>query len=205
MEEKDKNKLKKWLGSGSINIFGRPFSGKDTQSKRLADLFNTKIISGGDIMRASKNDKIKNSVDKGDLAPQKEYLSLVLPFLSNEIYRGKPLILNSLGRWHGEESPILSATHNTRHPVRAVIYLDIPETEVWKRWEEAEKNGDRGVRNDDNNKSISNRLSEFKNKTLPVIKYYENLKILITIDGTQHPDDVYQEILRKLRKHVSDN
>ena len=205
MEEKDKNQLKKWLSSGSINIFGRPFSGKDTQSKRLAKFFNAKIISGGDIMRASKNDKIKDSVDKGDLAPQKEYLSLVLPFLSSEKYRGKPIILNSLGRWHGEESPILSATHNTRHAVKAVIYLDIPETEVWKRWEEAEKNGDRGIRNDDNNKSISNRLSEFKNKTLPVIKYYDNLDILITINGTQHPDDVYQEILRKLRKHVSDN
>lgn len=194
--------LQNWLGTGSINIFGRPFSGKDTQSKNLANLFNAEIIGGGDIIRASNNEVVKDSINKGNLAPQQEYLEMVLPYLASEKFQGKPLLLNSLGRWHGEEEPILSAAHNTHHPVKVVIYLDIPESEVWKRWEAAKGLGDRGVRNDDNDTSIKNRLNEFKSKTLPVITYYQQSDLLISVDGTKPHKAVFEAILNQLIERI---
>ena len=33
-------KIKTWLGTGSINIFGLPMSGKDTQGIKLAEALN---------------------------------------------------------------------------------------------------------------------------------------------------------------------
>lgn len=204
--EKDVEKIRNWLGAGSVNLFGRPFSGKDTQSKHLSRLFKAPIIGGGDIIRGSAtNEEMQKTIDKGNLAPQKDYLNLVIPFLSHEEYIGKPLILNSLGRWHGEESPILNATHVTRHPIKAVIYLDISEADVWKRWENAKKIGDRGVRNDDNDTSIKNRLKEFKNKTLPVIEHYQKYHLVVRVDGTATEDTVLQSIVNGLlQKTVTD-
>ena len=43
--------IKKWLGTGSINIFGLPMSGKDTVGKRLAELIGGEFLSSGDIIR----------------------------------------------------------------------------------------------------------------------------------------------------------
>ena len=202
MEDKTKT-LRQWLGSGSINIFGRPFAGKDTQSKNLSTIFHAPIISGGDIIRSSADQiEMQRVIDKGNLAPQQDFLKLTIPYLSHEEYIGKPLILNSLGRWHGEEDPILNAAHVTRHPIKAVIHLNISEDDVWNRWEQAKKTNDRGYRNDDNDISIRNRLGEFKNKTLPVIEYYENRELLITVDGVNAPDKITQDILILLYEKI---
>lgn len=204
MDEETK-KLRHWLGTGSINIFGRPFSGKDTQSRNLSTIFQAPIIGGGDIIRSSVDDKeMQDIIDKGNLAPQQDYLKLVVPYLSHDEYNGKALILNALGRWHGEEEPILSAAHLTRHPIKVVVNLEISEDDVWKRWEAAKQRKDRGFRNDDNDVSIKNRLAEFRNKTVPVIEYYANKGILITVDGTQAEDDVSKEILAKLLEKADD-
>ena len=43
--EKNIGIIKKQLGVGSINIFGLPFSGKDTVGKRLADDLGAVLLS----------------------------------------------------------------------------------------------------------------------------------------------------------------
>jgi len=45
-------KIASWLGHGSINVIGCPFSGKDTQGEILVKLFNGVLIGGGDILRS---------------------------------------------------------------------------------------------------------------------------------------------------------
>lgn len=199
--EANKKLLVDWLGTGSINIFGRPFSGKDTQGKYLSHLFSAPLIGGGDIIRqSSDNSKMKSIIDKGELAPQADYLNLVIPYLSLPNFIGKPLILSSLGRWHGEEEPILSATQVTRHPIKTVINLEIAEADVWQRWKAAKQRDDRGNRNDDNKNSITTRLSEYKNKTKPVLDYYKNAGLLVTIDGTDKEETVSRNIIKQLLK-----
>lgn len=190
--------LQKWLGAGSINIFGRPFSGKDTQGKMLSNLFNAPLIGGGDIIRGSKNKTINNHVNAGFLAPQKEYLSLVLPYLSKTGYKDKSLILCSLGRWYGEEKEVLRATRNSGHKLKAVINLEIDEATVISRWEKAKQLGDRGFRNDDNINSIKTRLDEFNKKTVPVLEFYKQHDLLIQIDGLKPRQEVEKAIINAL-------
>ena len=44
--------IKNWLGTGSLNIFGLPMSGKDTVGMRLAEDLQAKFLSSGIIIRA---------------------------------------------------------------------------------------------------------------------------------------------------------
>lgn len=197
-------KLRNWLGDGSINIFGRPFAGKDTQGKLLADLFHGTLLGGGEILRGSSvPDHIKAAMKTGKLIPTKDYIDIVLPFLARADLAGRPLILSSVGRWHGEEAGVIEATAEAGHPLRAVIYLDLDEATVRARWHALEDRNDRGIRHDDTLEILEIRLAEFREKTLPVIETYRDLGLLIEIDGSQPPAVVHDAILTALANRAS--
>jgi adenylate kinase len=193
------NAIKQWLGSGSINIFGTPYAGKDTQGERLAELFNAPLLGGGEILRNSViPPDVKETMERGGLIPTNDYIRIVLPYLSQPALNNKPLILSSVGRWHGEEEAVLGATNEAGHPIKAVIFLDLDEDDVRKRWEAAQQQQDRAGRIDDAAERIDTRLSEFKNKTLPVIDHYKQSELLITLDGRLNKDEVTKQIIDSL-------
>lgn len=195
--------IKTWLGSGSINLFGSPFSGKDTQAQRLAKLFNAPVIGGGDIIRNSSNERVKDIIARGRLAPTTDYLEMVLPYFQQKQFERKPLILSSVGRWHGEEEVITSAAEQSSHPIKAVIFLKLSEEEAQKRWKIAQHTHDRGNRADDATGVLKTRFNEFRKKTLPVIEFYQKKGLFIEVDGSQTPDEVTGKILDKLAAKAS--
>jgi adenylate kinase len=190
-----------WLGTGSIDLFGCPFSGKDTQGRILADLFDGVLIAGGDILRTHHDpEKIKQILASGGIVPSDFYENLVLPYLSRPEYSRKPLILSAVGRAHGEEPIVMKAAASSGHPLQAVIMLDLPETEVWHRFETAQAQHDRGQRSDDRQSVLDTRLQKFNTKTQPVIEFYRDKGLLITVDGALSRDAVTSEILNSLLK-----
>jgi len=184
-----------WLGTGSINIFGMPFSGKDTHGHELARFFDARFISSGDILRSPASPAhVQQHIAKGHLAPTDEFINIVLPFLSQKELVKHPLILSSVGRWHGEEPSVLLAAKESGHAIKAVIYLDISETEAIRRWEAAE----RGREDDAAKHILLNRFNEFKIKTAPVVDHYRKLGLLIEIDGMPPKKVVTKDIVSKL-------
>ena len=199
-----KNDIELWLGAGSINIFGRPFAGKDTQGKRLADQFKGHLLGGGDILRNSIIPQhIFDIQAAGNLIPSADYVAIVLPYLKKAEFAGKPLILSSVGRWKGEEEGVIEALTEANHPLKAVIYLDISEEDVRKRWHALESHDDRHHRADDTLDILETRLQEYRDKTLPVIDEYEKQGLLIRVDGTKTPDEVQEHILQALASRAS--
>ena len=195
--------LKTWLGSGSVNIFGTPWAGKDTQGKRLAEFFDAPLIGGGDIIRSGNDEKLKAAIAGGKLAPTDAYLATVTPYLSRAEFAGKPIILSSVGRWIGEEQVIMNAAIRSGHPQKAVVFLDLPEAEIHKRWQAAQELKDRGEREDDTFEALAVRLDEFRNKTKPVIDYYRDQGLLVDIDGAQTPDEVTDSIFSALLERAT--
>lgn len=190
------NLIAQWLGTGSINLFGRPFAGKDTQGRILADLFSGELIAGGDILRGFHDQqKVQEVMAAGGLIPSDFYFDIVLPFLSRPIIKHKPLFLSSVGRLQGEEGTIMKATADSGHPIKAVILLHLSEEEVWRRFDAAAAEQDRGTRADDSRGVLQNRLQNFQQNTVPVIDFYRNNGLLIEIDGTLSREDVTREIL----------
>jgi adenylate kinase len=193
-------KVKNWLGNGSINIFGWPFSGKDTQGQRLAKLFNASLIGGGEILRNAQNvpRHVHEIIDKGGLAPIDDYLNIIIPYLSKPEYSGKPIIMSSVGRWHGEEGAIVKGASDSGHPLKAVINLKLTEAIAKKRAAKSKLLHDRGERADDTDKRLETRFDEFRNKTLPVIEFYRQKGLLVEIDGSLPPEEVTNQIINRL-------
>ena len=192
-------KIAAWLKTGSINIFGRPFAGKDTQGQLLADMFHGPLIGGGDILRHHDDpEKIEKIMASGGIIPSDFYFEMVLPYLSRDEFKNGPLILSAVGRSEGEETTILKATNDSGHPMRAVILLDLSEEEVWKRFDASAKQHDRGERTDDHREVLANRLEKFRTKTLPVIAYYRRAGLLIEVNGALSREEVTSSILEQL-------
>lgn len=190
--------IKKWLGTGSINIFGLPFSGKDTHGNRLAALFGTRLLGGGEILRNSViPPHVNEFMNKGVLVPTEEYIRIVLPYLASSEFTGVPLILSSVGRWYGEEQGVVEAAVASGHPIKAVIYLHISIRTAYERFNTSQLLGDRD-RNDDGKEKLITRFSEFEEKTIPVIEYYRQSGLLLDIDGDPPIADVQKVIIDKL-------
>ncbi len=196
--------IKSWLGSGSINIFGMPYAGKDTQGHLLAEMFDGQLLGGGEILRNSEITPAgRAAMEAGELFPTQEYIDTVLPYLSKPEFAGRPLILSSVGRWHGEEDGVLQAAEQSGHPVRAVIFLSVNEDVLYERWEMAAETGDRGERADDGREKLAVRLAEFREKTTPVLDYYRDKGLLIEVNADQHVIDVTRAILDALASRAS--
>ena len=205
MEEKIA-KIKEWLGTGSINVFGLPMSGKDTQGIRLAEALNAKFLSSGMIIRAMEQETKQSLTSTGQLVPTDLFYAWVLPYLERKDLFDYPLILSSIGRWYGEERQVLSVAAGAGHPIKAVVLLNVSESDVIKRFDAAKLLNDRGDRNDDRDKETFNvRLQEFRNKTMPVLNFYNEQGLLINVNGDQSRDAVFAEMIEKLYQKAVSN
>lgn len=198
MEEKIEA-IKQWLGTGSINIFGLPMSGKDTQGIKLAETLGAKFLSSGIIIRAMEAQTQKNYSNTGNLIPTNLFYEWVLPYFERRDLFKYPLILSSIGRWQGEEEQVMSVASGSGHEIKAVIILNISEAGVEERFKAAQSLQDRGDREDDKDIHIfHNRLQEFREKTIPVLRHYKMLGLLIEVNGNQTREAVFAEIINKL-------
>ncbi|MDO4967356.1 MAG: nucleoside monophosphate kinase [Candidatus Saccharibacteria bacterium] len=200
MEEKFK-RIKKWLGTASVNIFGLPMSGKDTVGIRLAEELDGKFLSSGIIIRSYEAEKNDHMTESGELIPTNKFYDIVLPYFSREDLRGYPLVLSSIGRWSGEEDEVMRKAEETKHEIKAVVYLKLSEEEVRERWKVAKTLGDRGIRGDDADpKVFETRIEEFHEKTRPVLEHYKKLGLLLEVDASGTREEVFENVIDALAK-----
>ena len=196
-------KIKSWLGTGSLNIFGLPMSGKDTVGMRLAEDLQAKFLSSGIIIRAYEAEQNEDMTGSGKLIPTNTFYDIILPYFSREELRNDPLVLSSVGRWSGEEDKIMEAAKAGGHEIKAVAMLDLTAEEVKNRFEAAKILNDRGERADDSNIEVfETRLAEFREKTMPVLNHYDELKMLVKVPAIGSRDEVYTNVIDRLVEFI---
>lgn len=196
-------KIKSWLGTGSLNIFGLPMSGKDTVGMRLAEDLQAKFLSSGIIIRAYEAEQNEDMTGSGKLIPTNTFYDIILPYFSREELRNDSLVLSSVGRWSGEEDKIMEAAKAGGHEIKAVVLLDLTEEEVKNRFEAAKDLNDRGERADDANIEVfETRLAEFREKTMPVLNHYDELKMLVKVHASGSRDEVYTNVIDRLVEFI---
>lgn len=195
--------IKSWLGTGSLNIFGLPMSGKDTVGMRLAEDLQAKFLSSGIIIRAYEAEQNEDMTGSGKLIPTNTFYDIILPYFSREELRNDSLVLSSVGRWSGEEDKIMEAAKAGGHEIKAVVMLDLTEEEVKNRFEAAKELNDRGERADDANIEVfETRLAEFREKTMPVLNHYDELKMLVKVPASGSRDEVYTNVIDRLVEFI---
>ena len=196
-------KIRSWLGTGSLNIFGLPMSGKDTVGMRLAEDLQAKFLSSGIIIRAYEAEQNEDMTGSGKLIPTNTFYDIILPYFSREELRNDSLVLSSVGRWSGEEDKIMEAAKAGGHEIKAVVLLDLTEEEVKNRFEAAKDLNDRGERADDANIEVfETRLAEFREKTMPVLNHYDELKMLVKVPASGSRDEVYTNVIDRLVEFI---
>ncbi|MBR3232853.1 nucleoside monophosphate kinase [Candidatus Saccharibacteria bacterium] len=191
--------IKNWLGTGSVNIFGLPMSGKDTVGVRLAEALGGKFLSSGLIIRANEELTRQHFSDKGDLTPTDVFYKWVLPYFEKEELKEFPLILSSIGRWSGEENKVMETAEKAGHPIKAAVILNISEADVMSRWQAVAELKDRGTRYDDEKPEVfQHRIEEFRTKTAPVLLHYRSMGLLIEVGADAERDVVFSELVEKL-------
>ena len=196
-------KIKSWLGTGSLNIFGLPMSGKDTVGMRLAEDLQAKFLSSGIIIRAYEAEQNEDMTGSGKLIPTNTFYDIILPYFSRAELHNDSLVLSSVGRWSGEEDKIMEAAKAGGHEIKAVVLLDLTEEEVKNRFEAAKELNDRGERADDANIEVfETRLAEFREKTMPVLNHYDELKMLVKVPASGSRDEVYVNVIDRLIEFI---
>ena len=205
-----------------IVLLGAPGSGKGTQATRISEKYNLPHISTGDIFREITNsgtelgNMVKSLIDGGNMCPDSLTVEIVKERLSRADCKNG-YILDGFPRDIAQAKAF--ETFGDPHP-DFVINLDIDLSKIEKRITgrrncktchrsyHIDHIGDKTkcphcgdelvVRKDDNPESVKERLKVYKQNTEPLIAYYKEQGVLVSIDGDKQIDDVFEDIVKVL-------
>ena len=205
-------------------ILGKQGAGKGTQCVRLARHYVVPHISTGDMFRAAAKSgtpfgmKAGAYMERGELIPDDIVVGLVKERLDQRDTRGRGFILDGFPRtvYQAEE---LSKLLLPDTDVNLVIDLEVPTEVVLERLAARRVCADCGAnyslaappkvdwicdicggevvqREDDTEEAIRRRLDLYEEQTAPLISWYMERGLLVTVDGLGHPDHVSARMIR---------
>ncbi len=211
----------------NIILLGPPGAGKGTQAVRLSELYSIPHISTGDIFRENLKQgtelgvKAKEYMDKGLLVPDQVVIDIVADRLSREdcdggfILDGFPRTIaqaDALGDVLAARGLALDHVLNFSVPDEVLVrrisgrrtcsrcdrnyHVEFDPPEVEGRCDSC--GGELYQRDDDKEEAVRRRLEEYREKTEPLIQYYQERGLLVDIDGDRPMEEVMASIRRVL-------
>jgi adenylate kinase len=212
---------------GKYVIMGIQGSGKGTQAKLLAADYDLVHLSMGEVFRGHiragtrLGETIRELVAGGHLVPD----SIVNQVLRTRLGEGdcqSGFVLDGYPRDLAQAAFLLDLV-----PLDAVINVVVPDDVVTARMRARRLCADCGrdwnlqgrqprqagvcddcggavvAREDDNPVAIAARLADFHAQTAPVLEFFREHDLVVDVDGTLKPDQVQEEIRRRLGLPVS--
>ncbi len=181
-------------------LLAPPGAGKGTQGERLAAWLGVRHIAAGDLLRAeaqagtARGREVAACQARGDLVPDQIVFGLLIPVVVEAAARGG-YILDGFPRTLAQATAAAELGTRLDVTLQAVVYLSVPEAVLTRRLlARASQEG----RADDTADVIQHRLQVFTEMTGPLIAYYQDRGILVTVDADQPPDAVTAEIKERL-------
>ena len=210
-------------------LFGAPGSGKGTQAKNLMRDRHIPQISTGDMLRAAAasgtelGKQVKSIMDSGQLVSDDIMLGIIRERLDEPDTAGG-FVLDGFPRTLAQAQGLEQLLDDLNKPLDAAVLMDIDFDILLKRLtgrrtcsttgkllnihfssqeeidECLQSGGELVSREDDNEKTISDRLDVYRRHTEPVIEYYRSRGKLKTIDAEGTVDEVYGRLLEVLQQ-----
>lgn len=188
----------------NIALFGPPGAGKGTQSDLLIKKYNLLHISTGDILRQAIKEKTelglkaKEVIEKGELVSDE----LIVQILEKKM-RDNPdcngFLFDGFPRTFVQAYILEGLLLKMHTSLLSLISIEVTNEECKKR---LLKRGKTSGRSDDTEEVINFRLIEYKNKTFPVLKFYEERGILDPIDGMGSIKEIFTRVSSTVEKNL---
>ena len=188
----------------NLIFLGPPGVGKGTQAKLLCEKYSILHLSTGDLLRSEIIEKTeignlaKSFIDKGELATDDVLLKMMNNRLKKDDAQNGYLLdgfPRTIPQAHGLELTIKQIGHK----IDSVISLIADEDELINR---LVNRGLKSGRSDDSIKIIRNRQQIYWNQTSPLLNYYEDMNLLINVDGIGKISDINNEIVRIVNQYA---
>jgi adenylate kinase len=151
-------------------------------------------ISTGEMLRqavaggSELGNRVSEILDSGALVDDLTMAQVVERRLGEADASGG-FLLDGYPRTQGQAESLNRILEGLSTQLDLVLFIDVPEQELVRRALARKREDDRG-------EVIQRRLSVYKEKTEPLIEYYERLGLLQRIDGNQSIGSVTEEILK---------
>jgi adenylate kinase len=181
-------------------LIGAPGAGKGTQATRLAEHFGIAHISSGDLLRGHVDDdtslgrQVKQYVSRGDLVPDQIVLDMLRKPIVEASARGG-YVLDGFPRTVEQAEIAYETARELGVAVQVAAYLDVPSEELVRRLLS------RGRGGDDKQAVIEHRLEVYESRTRPMVAYYAEREVLITVDGSKPEDEVTDALIHEIELH----
>jgi len=189
----------------NIALFGPPGAGKGTQSERLIEKYKLFYISTGDMLRKEIAEKsqlgleAKSIIASGGLVSD-EIIVQIIEKTIKENQESKGFLFDGFPRTYIQAYILEGLMIKLNTSLNCLISLEVDEDESVARLLERGKSSGR---TDDNESVIRNRLKEYYDKTLPVLKFYKDKGIYFPINGANSIDKVNNDICDVLQNELS--
>jgi adenylate kinase len=214
----------------NLVLLGAPGAGKGTQAERLSEDFGLKYIATGNMLREAiraeteLGREAKEYMDRGDLVPDDLIIAMIKQTLE-EPDADRGFILDGFPRTERQAEALDDELRRLGRQLSSTLLIDVPEEEVVRRLSgrrvcvkaqhnfhvdfDPPKHPDRCdvdgsrliVRDDDKPEVVQRRLAQYREKTAPLIHYYEKQSILRRVDGSKSADEVNDQIRALIAAH----
>lgn len=212
----------------NLIMLGPPGAGKGTQAAMLAERLGIPHVASGDLFREAIKAKTelglmaKSYVDRGELVPDEVTIAMIRERLLKPDC-GKGIILDGFPRTIEQAEALKELLAEQGKVIGAALFINAPEDELVRRlssrWtcrncqaiynmvsnppKEAGKcdvcGGELYQRPDDVPETVRNRIRVYWEQTSPLIDYYRDEGLLITVESEGGIEHVQGKILEALR------
>lgn len=179
-------------------LLGPPGAGKGTQAGRLVGAHGIVQLSTGDMLRAAVAAKSEVGLKVKDVLACGELVSddLICSIISDRTDQpdcASGFILDGFPRTIAQADALAALLEKKGRRLDAVVQLKVNEGILLERIEtRARESSD--VRSDDNAEALKKRLAVYNEQTAPLIEYYSERNMLMTVDGMRSVNEVASEI-----------
>lgn len=175
-----------------IVLTGVAGSGKSVQGKLLAQDLGYRWLSTGEFLRQRVDGKRREEMLQGKLLADEEIIDILDKFFDEE-GSDSASILDGFPRTITQAEWLIAQHEAGRIRLTAVLHLEASEEVVKARLLS------RG-RQDDTEKVIQWRFSEYRNVTLPIVGWFRDKQIPVyEIDSERTVEEVHKDIMDKLK------
>jgi len=186
-------------------LLGAPGAGKGTQGTLLAERYGVPHVSSGDILRQHVADgtplglEVSAYTAAGELVPDDLVLAVIGRAVTEAMESGGYL-LDGFPRTLAQAERAYALATQGNITADAVLFLDVPDAVAVERL--VDRSATSGRADDASSDVIRHRLEVFHAQTEPLLEFYRDRGVLVTVTATGSPDEVEADVRKALDAHL---